>query len=186
MEGNEKVCRRCGTLNHIKATMCIRCGENLEISEEDKYKLFKGKVCSEKLLSLFFIILFSGYLYLSIYYIFPFLYEILGEFSKSDIFEFYNNRILTKFAIETMYLVGMFLINYFVIAVILDIIFNKRFIKREKVNSMSLILYFFMTILIASILAYKYLDNKALMLEILISFLAVFPYIKRKIFKRSV
>ena len=51
MEGNEKVCRRCGTLNHIKATMCIRCGENLEISEEDKYKLFKGKVCSEKLLS---------------------------------------------------------------------------------------------------------------------------------------
>ena len=186
MEGNEKVCRRCGTLNNEKAMVCIRCGENLEIKEEDQYKLFKGKVCSEKVLSLFYIILFSGYLYSAIYYIFPWFYEMLGNFSESYIFEFYNNNLVTEIAVEAMFLIGMYIINFLAISVILDVIFNKRFIKRDKVNSMSLILYFFKTILIAGLLSYKYPNPSMMMLEILIGFLSIFPYIKRKIFKSSV
>ena len=186
MEGNEKVCRKCGTLNNEKSMVCIRCGENLEIKEEDQYKLFKGKICSEKILSALYIILFSGYSYLVIYYVFPFLYEFLVNFSKSYIFDFYNNNLVTKITIETMFLTGMYLINFLVISIILDIIFNKRFIKRDKANSMSLILYFFKIILIAGLLFYKYQNPNIMMLEILISFLSIFPYIKRKIFKSSV
>ena len=186
MEGNEKVCRRCGTLNNEKSTVCIRCGFNLELNEEEQKKIFNGKVCSEKVLSLFYIILFSGYLYSVIYYIFPFLYEILESFSKSYIFEFYNNNLVTEIAVEAMFLTGMYVINFLAISVMLDIIFNKRFIKRDKANTMSLILYFFKIILIAGLLFYKYQNPSMMMLEILVGFLVVFPYIKRKIFKSSV
>ena len=186
MEGNEKVCRRCGTLNNEKSTVCIRCGFNLEITEEEQKKIFSGKVCSEKVSALFYIILFSGYLYSVIYYIFPLFYELLEKFSKSYIFEFYNNNLVTEIAIEVMFLTGMYIINFLAISVILDVIFNKRFIKREKANTMSLILYFFKTFLIGGLLFYKYKSPNMIMLEILISFLFVFPYIKRKIFKSSV
>ena len=44
--GTEKVCRRCGTLNDARSLMCVRCGSGLDVTEEQKYNMFKGNLIS--------------------------------------------------------------------------------------------------------------------------------------------
>ena len=184
--GTEKVCTRCGTLNNDKSLMCIRCGNSLEISEEKRRSIFKGKVRNEKLLGFIYIALFTVYLNLSVFYIGPWIANKVLGLSDIYVFEFYNNQMLTYVVLQTIFTIALFIINFIITYIILDIIFNKNFIKREKANSLCIFIYLYTTLSVALITYYKFNLNCDIMLEYLISFIAIFPYIRKKIFKRII
>lgn len=183
--GNEKVCRRCGTLNDERQMMCVRCGEVLEVTEEKKYSILKERMMSEKLLVFLFIILFAAYSYGIIFYAFPWVYEKLLLLGDTFIFEFYNNPKLTNIVIETIYTLCLYCSNYMVVFLILEIVINTKLIKRGKVNGTCVSIYFLMLLCFISMVVYKYNFNYVIIIEYLVSIIFLFSYIKKKILKRS-
>lgn len=183
---HEKVCRRCGTLNDERSLMCMRCGDMLDVSEEKKYAIFKGKMISEKLFLFLFIILFVAYSFGMIFYAAPCLYEKIVLFGNEYVFNFYHNPILTKIVSEVIYTICLLLINLIFVSLIIDIVINAKLIKRNKVTSTCVVMFIAMTLSFISLTIYKYKFNYVIILEHFASLIVAYPYISRKVFKRSV
>lgn len=180
----EIICQKCGTSNDEKSMMCMRCGQILETDATQKYSSIKGNLTSGTLLSVFYILLFTAYLCLLIFLVVPFGNDLLVQLENSFVFEFYNNATLTKIAIETIYTMSMFVLNYIFIAIILEIITHNKMVDLKSVKSFTIITSIYAVI---SIVVITYLTsglNYLLLGEHLLSFVAIFPYVKRKMLKR--
>ena len=184
--GNEIVCRRCGTLNDERSLMCMRCGEMLEMTEEKKYEIFKGKMMSEKTLIFLFIILFTAYSFGIIFHAAPWIYSKLLSFGQTYIFNFYNNANLTYITLETMYTIFLVIINSIMFSLLIDIIINSKLIKRLTANSTCIIIFIYMILCFVSMTIYKHNLNYVIILEHLVSIIIIFPYVRKKIFRRSI
>lgn len=183
--GREKVCRRCGTLNDERQMMCVRCGEMLEVTEEKKYSLLKERMMSEKLLVFLFIILFAAYSYGIIFYAFPWIHEKLLLLGDTFIFEFYNNPKLTYIVTETIYTLCLYCSNFIAIFLIIETVINTKLIKRRKVNGTCTFIFFIILLCFGLMIIYKYKFDYVIIIEYLVSIIFLFPYIKKKIYKKS-
>lgn len=184
--GTEKVCRRCGTLNDGRSLMCMRCGGMLEVTEEEKYGMFKGRLISGKMLSFLFVILFTAYLFGAIFYAGPWIDNKLLLFGETFIFDFYNNIDLTYITLEAIYTVCIFLMNSIAVSLIFYIISNSKVLKKVQVNPTRIFIYAYMLISVVLITVYKHQIDYVIILEHLVSIIIIFPYIKRKLFEKSV
>ena len=186
VNGTEKVCRRCGTLNDSRSLMCMRCGGMLEVTEEEKYGMFKGRLISGKVLSFLFAILFAAYSFGIIFFGLPFVKDKLFLLKDTFIFDFYNNANLAYIALESIYTVCVFLINFIAVALIFYVIGNMKVIKKVQVTRIRVFIYLYMLVCMALITICKYGFDYVIILEHLASIIVIFPYIKRKLLKKSV
>lgn len=182
----EIVCKKCGTLNPPQSIMCIRCGQFLETEKVKKYQNMKGKLVSGSKIVIMYVLLFIIYIISLVYIISPFITKMLEQFGNSYIFEFYNNSDLTKTALETIYTIIVFLVNYIFIAIILEIIMHNKVIEFKRIKNVSFSIYFLTIISFLTITYLKFDLNSLLMLEHVISAIIVFPYIKRKLLKKCI
>ncbi|MBE6144218.1 MAG: hypothetical protein E7169_01440 [Firmicutes bacterium] len=182
----EIVCQRCGTLNNEKGIMCMRCGEKLETDAATKLDKFKGRIISEKLVAFLYIIIFTAYLYFINFYFSPWFNSGLFKFGNSFIFEYYNDPNLTNITLHVIYVMVLFIINYIATIVILELILRNKLIKREKVNMFcfSVGIYIFISVAFVTFIKFKF--EYIYILKHLISFMAICPYINRKMMKRSI
>ena len=185
MENAEKVCRRCGTLNDSRSLMCVRCGAGLEISEEEKYEILKGRLASGLKIFLLFAIFFGAYIYGMLSYITPWFDDKLLLLGESFVFEFYNNETLTYIILEVIYTLCLSLVNFVTVVLLLEMIINNKLLRINRVN----IIYWFISLFVlleTGILTY-YLhgSNYIIIIEHLVSVAVTIPYIKKKLHKRS-
>lgn len=180
----EIICPKCGTSNDEKGMMCMRCGQILETEKTKESESAKGNFASSTVLAIIYILLFTGYLCALIFLAVPFGNELLLKLENSFVFEFYNNATLTKIAIETIYTVGMFLLNYIFIAIILEIITHNKMVDLKGVKTFTIITSIYAVV---SMVIITYLTsglNYLLLGEHLLSLVTIFPYVKRKMLKR--
>jgi len=184
--GNEKVCRRCGTLNDARSSMCVRCGETLEMPEEKKYELFKDKIISEKLLVFLFIILFTAYSFGAVFYAFPWVYNKLLWLVETYLFKTLGKLDLIYIMIEVLYALIVFLVNYAMVAIFLNSIIGLKLTKKRKLNGTCVVMFVYMILIFISMTIYKHKIDYLIIIEHFVSILMTFPYIKGRIIKRSI
>jgi len=184
--GNEKVCRRCGTLNDERSLMCVRCGETLEMSEEKKSEIFKGRILSEKTLIFLFVILFTAYSFGAIFYVFPWIYNKLIWVIETYMFNLFKKFDLIYIIIEVLYSLIIFLINYIAVAIILYYIVGSKLTKKSKLNGTCVFIFLYMILCFILMTIYKHKIDYVIMIEHLMSVIITFPYIKRRVIKRSI
>lgn len=184
--GFEKVCTKCGTLNDSRTLMCIRCGANLEMSAENKYAMFKGKMINETWFLILFAFIFGAYAFGTVVYVFPWIHDKLVWLCDEYVFNFYGKSDIIYIALEVIYSLIICLLNYATIAIILYSMLSSKFMKRSKFNILSVLMFCFIVLSFLGLTIYKHGLNIVIIIEHLISVLFVFPYIKGRLLKRSI
>ena len=183
--GHEKVCTRCGTLNDERSLMCVRCGETLEMSEENRYKTFKGKMLNEKLFLFLFMILFLFYSSGMIFYVSPWLQNQLLLLSEKYLIGVFGNSYWILVSLEIIYTIFLSVANYIAIAIILYSVLGTKLMKKSQLNSSCIIIYVFMILSFMIMSIYQHKLNYTIIIEHFMSLIMTFSYIKMKILKRS-
>jgi len=185
LENDTKVCRRCGTLNDPRSLMCVRCGSGLENAEEQKYEILKHRLISGVTVVFLFILLFSAYSYGMFFYVMPWIKSKLLLFGETFIFEYYNNPTVTYVALETIYTLCLYFINYFIVVILLEMIIGSKIVKIGSVRKTNLFICLFMLISVVGLTYCKYELDYVVIIEHLVSIIVIMPYIKKKLLKRS-
>jgi len=181
----DKVCRSCGTLNDARNNLCIRCGESLEIDENKIYQNFHIKAISNKVLFIVFALIFTIFWYALIFYACPWLNGLLVGYVKDFIFKALNNRMVTNLILYGVYTLSLYIVNYIVIMITLDSILNRKVIKKETINALSLLIftYMFASVTIMTLINFK---SYIFVLAHLIVLLFMLPNIKIKLVKKTI
>lgn len=183
--GNEKVCKRCATLNDSRSLVCVRCGNELDETGEQKYDILKKRMMPSTLFVILFSIIFAICSYGLVFYVGPWFYDKFSSLGQTFIFDFYNNPKLMFLLIELAFTISISIINYVVVVLILEVVIGSKLLKKSKTTITTLSVYIFMLLIIGGMIIKKYSSIDIALLEYLISTVMVFPYIKKKILKRS-
>lgn len=182
----EKVCRRCGTLNDERSLMCVRCGGMLDVAEEQKYDLFKGRLISGKSLSFFFVVLFTMYLFGMVFYGGPWLEGKLLLFWEKYMLPFYNNANLTYITFETVYTIVILLINSIAVSLIMYMLTSTKLLRKYDTNSTRIFICIYVLVSAVLMTVLKHQLNYIIILEHLISVILILPRINKRILKISI
>lgn len=185
-DAHEKVCRRCGALNDERSLMCVRCGETLEMTEEKKYEVFKGKMLSSKLFLFLFAVSFIVYSFGVIFYGFPWIYDKLLWLGETYIFNLYEELNILYIMLEVLYTTIVFVFNYATIAIILYSVIGSRLMKKSKLNGTCTFVFIYMILSFILMTIYKHKLDYIIIIEHFMSIIITFPYIKMKILRRSI
>ena len=180
-ENQTKVCRRCATLNDSRSLMCVRCGGSLEITDEQKAEILKGRKISNFWFSILFVVLFTIYFYGIIFYVGPWFKEILQKFGESFIFDFYNNQTLTNITIEVIYVLCLLLLNSLVTILSLEVMVNNKLFDKNRINITSGFIFLYLFIGIPFLTYYKYGYDTVIIIEHLVGVIPVFSKVRKKL-----